>query len=265
MADIVQVRMEEMLPELADMEEQGVFSASEIKKIAHSRKLFEYECTSHTAGVMQFKKYIKHELAVESLRRKRQARINPKRRSLSTFSVVRRIHSLYTRALTKFHVDKDLWLEYVAFCADSGSVAALSKVLMRALRYHPREGVFWAASIKRQAAIGNIESARKLALKALGTAVHNARQVWEALVEVELKVAVKIAENFATVSLVIERAWSALQEDRIQFALEVLTRTDGVNAAESIRENLIEKLKEAKGELFVEEIFSKDDGFIEDF
>ena len=49
MADTVRYLMEEMIPELEDLEKKGYFSRTEVKRIAQKRQDFEYQLKRRAA------------------------------------------------------------------------------------------------------------------------------------------------------------------------------------------------------------------------
>ncbi|KAI8927795.1 U3 small nucleolar RNA-associated protein 6-domain-containing protein [Entophlyctis helioformis] len=151
MADQVHFHLEAMLPELNDLERKGVFSALEIKAIVKKRTAFEYSIHRRIAKKADFVKYIEYETNLEKLRRKRKDRFNLDRPaeqgglgiSLSDYSIVRRIHTLYQKTLKKFKGDVRLWLQYFEWCKIMGSVKALGKSFANAIQMHPTKAVFW--------------------------------------------------------------------------------------------------------------------------
>lgn len=60
-----------------------------------------------------------------------------KKNTASEYSIVRRLHFLFQRALQKFKGDIQLWAAYFSFCEKSGSTKLLGKAFARAIQYHP--------------------------------------------------------------------------------------------------------------------------------
>jgi len=266
MADQVQTRIEEMLPELVDLEEHKILTAAEIKKIMKSRKEFEMDVTSQNANLLHFRKYIKHELAVESLKRLRQEKLGVKRLGVSKFSIIRRVHYLYSRAVMKFSTNKDLWLEHVKFCADTGSVTSMNKVIMRALRYHPREAAFWVLAAERQSKLGNIDSARKMLLRGLRAKPLNQLSLWNSLIQLEIKVAEKIADNVKLVEMVYEQACADLADTEAvaQMTVQVYSQLKQMAGFDVVVDRCRAKLIELRGDKFVSAMEDQELGFVED-
>ena len=61
MADVVRSMMEEMIPELDDLEELGIFSSAEIKQIVKQRRKFEYGLRRRAPVLDDFLHYIEYE------------------------------------------------------------------------------------------------------------------------------------------------------------------------------------------------------------
>lgn len=59
-------------------------------------------------------------------------------------SFIRKIHSLYQRALRKFRGNVGLWLEFTTFCYSHGNQRLLSEVISQALRLNPSCAGLWA-------------------------------------------------------------------------------------------------------------------------
>lgn len=76
MADTVRYLMEEMIPELEDLERRGYFSREETKQIVKRRQDFEYALKRRAALKQDFVRYIEYESKLEQLRRHRKKLLN---------------------------------------------------------------------------------------------------------------------------------------------------------------------------------------------
>lgn len=136
--------LEEMVPELEDLEERGYFSKSEIKGIVKKRQNFEYALRRRAALKIDYARYIEYETNLEKLRQVRRKERNIKGKpSLADHCIVRRIHFIYERALRKFRGDLNLWAQWIRFCQASKSSRQMSRVLLRALQLHPSCAALW--------------------------------------------------------------------------------------------------------------------------
>ncbi|KAI9317650.1 U3 small nucleolar RNA-associated protein 6-domain-containing protein [Dichotomocladium elegans] len=173
MADTVQYFLEQMVPELEDLERKGLFSKAEIKSIVKKRTKFEYATRRRILKKIDFLRYIEYEMNLESLRTKRKARLQGQTadqavRGISDFSLRRRINSLFERALIRFKGDLSLWMQYIDHAKASKSNNLLSGIFANALQLHPRKPVLWimAASWEFQQN-ANPAAARMLMQRAL--------------------------------------------------------------------------------------------------
>jgi len=169
MADFVRHVLEDMVPELEDLENRGYFSRPEIKQIVQKRQDFEYNLRRRAALKADFLRCIDYEMALErlrQLRRKERAIGGPS--TLADHCIVRRIHFIYERMLRKFRGDLALWSHWLAFCQRSKSSRQTSKVLTRALKLHPVCPALWtyAASWEFESN-GNATAARALMQRGL--------------------------------------------------------------------------------------------------
>jgi hypothetical protein len=71
----VQYSLEASLPELKDLQTNGIFSSEEIKEIIKRRTKFELQLIRRQPRKKDFLDYIEYEMALERLRRKRVARL----------------------------------------------------------------------------------------------------------------------------------------------------------------------------------------------
>jgi len=173
MADIVQMRLEQMLPEIEDLEKKKIFNKAELNSIINKRKRFEYFLARRIPKKIDFLRYIEFELNLDALRKKRKDRIiaaakaNQKllkskgddktqediekseylvslmRVTLSDYSILRHVHSLYNRALKRFPGDVELWVQYLEWAQKSSNSKLLGKVFPRVISLHPTKDIFW--------------------------------------------------------------------------------------------------------------------------
>ncbi|CAE7884784.1 utp6, partial [Symbiodinium microadriaticum] len=110
---------------------------------------------------------VRYEIALEALRRRRTSALRWRKYSISTVAGLRRIHNILHRGSHRFKGDLQLWYQHVDFCLRSGSTAMLTRVLMRAVKYHPKEVHLWLLAADRELQQGHVEAARKLLLRGL--------------------------------------------------------------------------------------------------
>lgn len=168
MADIVNENMERMVPELEDLMEKGLFSEKEVQSIVKRRRHFEYRMQNRAVDKRDVLQYITYEFNLELLRRKRKDRMGLHKKSSSDYAGIRRIHSLFTKALKKFKDDIRLWLQYADFCTRTGSVRTLGRLFPKAIQLHPRNVGLWIHSASFEISCNkNYDAARKLLQRGL--------------------------------------------------------------------------------------------------
>ncbi len=142
MADSVRRILEEMVPELEDLEKKGYFSRTEIRQIIQKRQDFEYNLQRRATVKDDFVRSIDYEKSLEKLRvlRKKQRHIQGKS---TDYSIVRRTHKLYERMLRKFKGDLSLWNDWIQFCAVTKSSRQMSSVLTRVMQLFPNSAAVW--------------------------------------------------------------------------------------------------------------------------
>ncbi|KAG0230058.1 U3 snoRNP protein [Actinomortierella wolfii] len=169
MADTVRFYMEEMLPEIRDLEQKGIFSKVELASIIKKREKFEYALKRRVTKKADFLRYIEYEMNLEALRKKRRARmVSDTKQSISDYAGPRRIFFIYNRCLTKFHGDISIWLQYINYAKANGASRMLSKIFAKALQLHPSNAKLWIlAAAWEWEENANIVAARTLLQRAI--------------------------------------------------------------------------------------------------
>ena len=185
MSEGVVIRLEAMLPECVYFEERGIFDKSELAIIMASRRKFEYSIASRQTKLADYLSYIEHEIQVECKRRQKFEELNIKKTQIRDFAIVGRIHSLFSRCLNKYSADVSVWQRYIDFCVQSGGSNHLSKVLMRAIKRHPRNARFRIMSANRELQQGSLIAARKLLMRAVRVKTDDQCLVWQQLFKLE--------------------------------------------------------------------------------
>uniref|UniRef100_A0A7N6A5R3 UTP6 small subunit processome component n=1 Tax=Anabas testudineus TaxID=64144 RepID=A0A7N6A5R3_ANATE len=164
MAEIVQQRIEERIPELEQLERVGLFTKKEVKSIIKRATALEYKLHRLIVNKEDFIAYIQYEINVLELIKKRRVHIHYQfKREEIEFPIIHRINSIFRRATNKWKDDVQLWLSHVAFCKkwvckvsyvfffrlalwimaakseleDRNSSESARHLFLRALRFHP--------------------------------------------------------------------------------------------------------------------------------
>mmetsp|Transcript_3035 Transcript_3035/g.6929 ORF Transcript_3035/g.6929 Transcript_3035/m.6929 type:complete len:461 (+) Transcript_3035:166-1548(+) len=191
MADAVYLSLENAVREAEQLENSGSFTRAEVKYIFLKRARFEYLLRRRRAPAARFLTYIKFETDLYRLHRLRKVQLpgnNNKNllRNSVAHGLIRKVHSLFQRALGTFHGSVALWLEFTTFCHSHGNQRLLSEVISQALRLNPSCAGLWsfAASweFKHKS---DISAARHLLLRGL----RNCRQskvLWHGYFRLEM-------------------------------------------------------------------------------
>eukprot|EP00403_Amphidinium_massartii_P027115 CAMPEP_0178391210 /NCGR_PEP_ID=MMETSP0689_2-20121128/11048_1 /TAXON_ID=160604 /ORGANISM="Amphidinium massartii, Strain CS-259" /LENGTH=507 /DNA_ID=CAMNT_0020011751 /DNA_START=41 /DNA_END=1560 /DNA_ORIENTATION=- len=188
MADRVEEQMQEMVPALDDLRRKRIFSEDEIRQIVKRRRNFEYLLQRPMSGPEDYLKCVRYEVALECLRKRKSDSLRWRRKTVSDFAGIDRIHNIFKRACLRFQGDKKLWYQRIDFCLRSGTLKGLPKILAKAVKIHPKEAGFWLLAADRELKFGHIQAARTLLLRALRCAPESSK-LWLEFLRLEVQVA----------------------------------------------------------------------------
>ncbi|XP_070580841.1 U3 small nucleolar RNA-associated protein 6 homolog [Ptychodera flava] len=204
MAESVQQRMEEMLPELEQLERVGLFSRSEIKTIVKKIRAHEYRLARTQKEKEDFLKYIQYKINLLALINKRRKKIHYFfKKAEIEYSIVQRITRLFRRACALYSDDLKLWMSQIEFCKKWNRRIALSKIYTRLLKIHSNVVGLWIMAAKFEMEDNNSpDNARGLLLR--GLRFHpESQRLWVEYFRLELMNADKLRKR-----------WSVLQKDK---------------------------------------------------
>ncbi|KAM4604075.1 U3 small nucleolar RNA-associated protein 6 homolog isoform 2-T2 [Polymixia lowei] len=169
MAELIQQRIEERIPELEHLERVGLFTQKEVKSIIKRATALEYKLHRLIINKEDFIAYIQYEINVLELIKKRRAHIHYQfKREEIEFPIIHRINSVFRRATNKWKSDVQLWFSHIAFCKKWASKGQLSRVFSSLLAIHPDKPALWIMAAKSELEdMDSSESARHLFLRAL--------------------------------------------------------------------------------------------------
>ncbi|XP_038148381.1 U3 small nucleolar RNA-associated protein 6 homolog [Cyprinodon tularosa] len=237
MAEVVQQRIEDRIPELEQLERVGLFTKKEVKSIIKKATALEYKLHRLIVNKEDFIAYIQYEINVLELIKKRRAHIHYQfKREEIEFPIIHRINSIFRRATKKWKDDVQLWLSHVAFCKKWATKAQISKVFSSLLAIHPDKPALWIMAAKSELEDRNSsESARHLFLRALRFHPDN-KKVYQEYFRMELLHCEKLRKQKEE----LEKADMDLGE--YEFSAEILSG----KLAEVVYRNATEKIKEAE-------------------
>uniref|UniRef100_A0A671U938 UTP6 small subunit processome component n=1 Tax=Sparus aurata TaxID=8175 RepID=A0A671U938_SPAAU len=232
MAEIVQQRIEDRIPELEQLERVGLFTKKEVKATA-----LEYKLHRLIVNKEDFIAYVQYEINILELVKKRRAHIHYQFKIEEIeFPIIHRINSVFRRATKKWKDDVQLWLSHVAFCKKWATKGQISKVFSAMLAIHPDKPALWIMAAKSELEDrSSSESARHLFLRALRFHPNN-KKVYQEYFRMELLHCEKLRKQKAE----LEKAEMDLGE--YEFSLEILN----AKLAEVVYKDATGKIKEAE-------------------
>uniref|UniRef100_H0WQ23 UTP6 small subunit processome component n=1 Tax=Otolemur garnettii TaxID=30611 RepID=H0WQ23_OTOGA len=160
MAEIIQERLEDRLPELEQLERIGLFSRAEIKAIIKKASDLEYKIQRRALFKEDFINYVQYEINLLELIQRRRTRIGYSfKKDEIEKSIVHRVQAIFRRASAKWKDDVQLWLSYVVFCKKWAAKTQLSKIFSAMLAIHSNKPVVVVVIVVWQAQAG-FESTR---------------------------------------------------------------------------------------------------------
>ncbi|KAF8629265.1 hypothetical protein AX17_005844 [Amanita inopinata Kibby_2008] len=183
----VQFQQEQMLPELKDLVDKGLFTEKETKEIFKRRTAFETALVRRVAKKSDYLRYIAYEMGLEQLRRKRVERLKIPRvpSSVSDYALVRRQFQIFERALKKFKSDVDLWVQYIQVTKQEGARSLVGRVTARALQLHPNEPTLYIIAASHELDNLSPSAARTLLQRGLRLNADSV-ELWREYVKMEL-------------------------------------------------------------------------------
>ncbi|XP_032664948.1 U3 small nucleolar RNA-associated protein 6 homolog [Odontomachus brunneus] len=143
MAEFVEKRCEDMIPELEQMERIKLFNKNEIRAIARKYKEFEYKVQRHTKCKKDYEQYIHYKMNLLALIKQRRHKYgNLKKKSDIDYAIANKIDNLYKNAIFKFQ-DLSLWVDYLKFCKQIRFRSNISHMLGRMLQIHGNKPKCW--------------------------------------------------------------------------------------------------------------------------
>uniref|UniRef100_A0A146P7G1 UTP6 small subunit processome component n=1 Tax=Fundulus heteroclitus TaxID=8078 RepID=A0A146P7G1_FUNHE len=237
MAEVVQQRIEDRIPELEQLERVGLFTKQEVKSIIKKATALEYKLHRLIVNKEDFIAFIQYEVNVLELIKKRRAHIHYQfKREEIEFPIIQRINGIFRRATKKWKDDVQLWLSRVAFCKKWATKGQISKVFSTMLAIHPDKPALWIMAAKSELEDRNSsESARHLFLRALRFHPDN-RKVYQEYFRMELLHSEKLRKQKEELEI------ADMDLGEYEFSAEIL----GGKLAEVVYRNATEKIKEAE-------------------
>ncbi|XP_046582827.1 U3 small nucleolar RNA-associated protein 6 homolog [Haliotis rubra] len=196
MAEFVQQSIEEMLPELEQMERVKLFTKAETRQILKKRQSYEYKLRRRTKCREDFLQYIQYEVNVLKLVEKRRegSGCTYKRLEIDV-AIIQRIHKLFRLVCLRFQDDVKLWLSHIEFCKSRNERSYVSRLYTRMLQVHNKKPDLWIMAAKWEfEANVNPENARTLLQRGLRFN-DTSKQLWIEYYRLELLYAEKLRKR----------------------------------------------------------------------
>ncbi|KAE8577490.1 hypothetical protein XENTR_v10004586 [Xenopus tropicalis] len=169
MAEFVQRRIEDRIPELEQLERIGLLTGKEVRIIIKKVTSLEYKLKRRTVDKQDFLSYLQYEVHLLGLIKKRRQRIGYyfKKEEIE-YVIVQRIHKAFQRATSKWQEDLQLWYSHVGFCKKWNCKHQISKIFSALLAVHSDKPTVWLMAAKWEMENNlSAESSRHIFLRAL--------------------------------------------------------------------------------------------------
>uniref|UniRef100_A0A665X927 UTP6 small subunit processome component n=1 Tax=Echeneis naucrates TaxID=173247 RepID=A0A665X927_ECHNA len=226
MAEVVQQRIEERIPELEQLQRVGLFTKKEVKCIIKRTTALEYKLHRAIINKEDFIAYIQYEINILELVKKRRAHIHYQfKREEIEFPIIHRINSIFRRATNNYSCSPR-W-------ATKGQI---SKVFSAMLAIHPDKSALWIMAAKSELEDrDSSESARHLFLRALRFHPNN-KKVYQEYFRMELLHSEKLRRQKKDLEM------AEIDLGEYEFSPEILSG----KLAEVVYRNATGKIKEAE-------------------
>lgn len=169
MAELVQSNVEDMLAEVYELQQHGIFSPGEAKSIIKTRTSYEYKVRRRISRKNDYIRFIDYELKLENLKRMRIKKFGITDISEGCrYRGMQRIHFIFQKSLKKFKSDIKLWIKYIDYCKSIESERSLGLAFVQAIKCNPTNTVLWIMSAKHELEVNkNMSAARTIFLRAI--------------------------------------------------------------------------------------------------
>ncbi|CAL4070830.1 unnamed protein product, partial [Meganyctiphanes norvegica] len=146
MAEFVEKRIEETVPEVEEMERMGLLAPKEIKKLIIKRKEYEYRIARRTKSKMDFINYVEYEKKLLELLKIRRKKVNCYEKKSKIEGCIARRTIKQLRHMTRiWHGDLDVWAMRVEFAKYRHWKEEVSVAYTEQLRFHSHLEWLWVA------------------------------------------------------------------------------------------------------------------------
>ena len=252
MAELVQSNVEDMLAEVYELQQHGIFSPGEAKSIIKTRTSYEYKVRRRISRKNDYIRFIDYELKLEKLKRLRIKQFGITDISEGCrYRGMQRIHFIFQKSLKKFKTDIKLWMKYIEYCKSIESERSLGLAFVQAIKCNPNNSVLWIMSAKHELEVNkNMSAARTIFLRAIKINPDE-EKLWLEYFRMELLNVEKARKreailqgvtrteestlspdfiDFKTVKIVFKNAFNTLKMNALQSFVEVAKLCEGTDS-----------------------------------
>ncbi|KAI4494977.1 hypothetical protein M0804_001178 [Polistes exclamans] len=177
MAEFVEKRCEDMIPELEQMERIKLFDKNEIRGIAKKLKEFEYKIQRPVKCKEDYLRYIQYEMDLLKLIKQRRDKFGiTHKKSNIDYAIRNKVNLLYKEAISKFQEDIRFWIAYIKFCKHMRFQNSGNRTIVKMLQVHQDKPKCWHIAARWEIEENNNrDTARKLLLR--GLYIHRNSQI----------------------------------------------------------------------------------------
>jgi len=245
MADLVQRKIEAMLPDLEHWVKQELFTPQEVRAIVKKRRELEYKMTRKIPLRSDFKRAIDYESKLLKLTLSRQSTLNEEfEKSKHDFHVQSRIQDIFRVALRKFD-DIDLWDAYLSFLIKVKSYKIANAEFVRSLELHANIPQLWIkAAIFSFDQMNDTQAAQVFFQRALRVHPKNT-EIWLSFFAMMCKQYEdqQRSEDLSSLTSIYSYAFQSLPST-LENHLKFITVIDGVDVEIPLLKNILEFIVE---------------------
>lgn len=239
MAEVVQSHVEEMLPEVYELQQLGVLSPSEAKSVIKTRTDFEYKMRRRISKKQDFLHFIDYELKLEKLKTSRIAKLGLNDVSEGArYRSLQRIHFIFQKCLKKYKTDVALWIRYIMYCKRIGSIRSLGLAFVESLKHNPQCTALWILSAKNEMEGNkNMTAARSIFLQALKFNPESAK-LWTEYFRLEVLHVEKLRKRQQIMQACDKLIFDKADEEFMNFKVAKIVFNNALNSLEFNSEDL---------------------------
>lgn len=149
MGDNVERELRPTIPVLRAAQKAKILNRWEVTEVVRKRRHHEYNLLRKEVSRSDFLHYAAFERELTSVlkQRAKKRKLKKVEVELAVNKTAARVNLIYSRAVSKFRFDDDLWLHYARHCIRMGATRAAARVFAKAIAYRNDSVRIWLAAI----------------------------------------------------------------------------------------------------------------------